>query len=1495
MGFLDELLRGAQDTASRAYDQLNPNDGGKNWNQRTARPAPRQQPKKKVNYSPAVQARLDQMDRDVAKSKGDVYNPLHLLDAAGTVGKGIVDMGTGTITGIGNRVADFGEAGAEVIREFSGQNQAAANLKQKQAAEYERMSQSFAQRAMQEQDPARRAAFINQSRSLATTKSDLLDKNAQDIQRGLNATDPRKTLTNAAETALDVATAGKGKLLLDGIKSTAAPVTKEALKQLAKNTAVTATQGAGLGAGYGGINTARDADATLQDYARNIGTGAAMGAATGVVAQAALPALAKGAEKTAQGTAKVAGAAKKQLDIAARKQQENIYRMAAQDKILTRVEPHYIQPSNKPLDQGIVSQHRAAIINGDIDPIIVTKNADGTLKTLDGEHRLQAYKELGFPQIPTRIVTPGEVKMMKQGGYAKVPGEKYQKQWKPHELMYLEQSARKAGDVKQADAYKLQREQMQTSTANEADIANNYMAEMMQPQEKPVGQSKKQLSNAPNWQENSLTKGGKAGRQNLSPEVQAGLEGSHAVRNTKDLQATAVANADTMNTNDLIANAHESLAVPMGKIDDTTVANVQQAIERADLEGRTKDAIDLHDALSEHLTKQGQTIQAASLLYRLSPQGLFYKGMKDLKKAGANVTPELQDQLKSLADTIKTAPDQAAKQRATAAFNKLVADTMPQNTTKNIISVWKAGLLSGAKTQGGNFLSNGTFGALKAVSNVPSTAIDMGISAFTKQRTKTATLKGTLEGAGQGFKGAVDTMKTGIDARNINGDKYEIHGEINFKNPVIQKVFGTPSNLVFRSMSAADQPFYYAALRNNLNDLAKVEGINKGLKGKALADFTKNTVANPSMKLAETAKAAAEKAVLGQDNKIASAVTGITNKFPAAGVLVPFVKVPTNFIGRVLDYTPVGAVSQAVKQIRAKKFDQRALVEALGEATTGTAIIFLGAELANNNLLSGQYPSNDAKEAQRWKAEGITPNSVKIGDKWIGLNYLGPAGLLFGAGKDFHDAAAKGDSGTIASIAGLGKNLTGQSFLTGFSGFSNAIQDPQRSAGSFINSQAGSVIPSWINDMANLFDDKQRETNSPTDAIKSRTPGARNTLPVKQDVYGNDLKQRTGRVDQWLNPLKPSSSVTSPTLAEVNRLHTVDPNNKDLQVTPTQLDKAISFGGTGTDGKAVPAVKLTNEQRHDLQKQVGQATQQAWGQLIQSDKYKALNDTDKAAALNNVRSKVTEAEQARFAMANNMGQYAQDFTGKKKKLSKDANAVLTGQPDFTKFAKTAGASSTSESISPNLAKNYKQILDEFDSLSSDERDQKIYKENDAEFKYEAAKYENKKANGTLTKAEKIKAEDKLATLQIGSKFSKETRELYGLNKTQLTSLIDKGEITEKQAADILSLNDAMTVAGKTNKFRDKYGNVAIRPKAKGSGGGRKKGTGKGGKGKAGSKKQLPSDDSTSTINLVASLSRKAANAKIAKRSIPSGGGVRAPGIKAYKKVAKTNVSMTRKA
>jgi hypothetical protein len=260
----------------------------------------------------------------------------------------------------------------------------------------------------------------------------------------------------------------------------------------------------------------------------------------------------------------------------------------------------------------------------------------------------------------------------------------------------------------------------------------------------------------------------------------------------------------------------------------------------------------------------------------------------------------------------------------------------------------------------------------------------------------------------------------------------------------------------------------------------------KGLKGAELRAHVAEQVKNPSKEIAQTAQFAADKSVLSQDSKLTSALAGFTRKVPAAQVLVPFTKVPTNFLIRSLDYTPVGAVKEVAKQARSGKFNQRALSEALGEATTGTGLIYLGAELSSSNLVSGQFPQNDQKEAQRWKAEGIKPNSIKVGNKWYSLNYLGPAGLLIGAGKDYHDAAKRGDNAAMGAIAGAGKNLTGQSFLTGFSGFANALNDPTRSAKSFINSEAGSVVPTLSADLANFGDKMQRDVNSAKDAVKSR-------------------------------------------------------------------------------------------------------------------------------------------------------------------------------------------------------------------------------------------------------------------------------------------------------------------------------------------------------------------------------------------------------------------------
>jgi hypothetical protein len=216
------------------------------------------------------------------------------------------------------------------------------------------------------------------------------------------------------------------------------------------------------------------------------------------------------------------------------------------------------------------------------------------------------------------------------------------------------------------------------------------------PPEAPTAPSTPPTS-GPQVVQNRLTKGGKDGRQNISPETQEQISGEHNVRNTQKLQDEAVANADKAGLDGTVQAAHEALATPLGKIDDQTVALVQQAIERADQTGRHEDAVALHDGLSEHLVKQGQTIQAASLLYRLSPQGQFYKAMRDLKKGGAEITPELETKLRQQVENIKTAAEGDAKVRATAEFHKTVVDNLPKGGFQSALSVWKAGLLSGSQ------------------------------------------------------------------------------------------------------------------------------------------------------------------------------------------------------------------------------------------------------------------------------------------------------------------------------------------------------------------------------------------------------------------------------------------------------------------------------------------------------------------------------------------------------------------------------------------------------------------------------------------------------------------------------------------------------------------------------------------------------------------------------------------------------------------------------
>lgn len=837
-----------------------------------------------------------------------------------------------------------------------------------------------------------------------------------------------------------------------------------------------------------------------------------------------------------------------------------------------------------------------------------------------------------------------------------------------------------------------------------------------------------------------------------SPEVSAETQGltneTYLTKSNKTLEENAKEFAKSPDSAQI---AHDAMSVPAGKLDDQTVANVIEAAKKSDAEGKFEEASGLFDALAEHLTEAGRQVQAASLLSKRTPQGLLYSAQKQLKKAGIELTPEIKKSLEEGITKIKTAG--AGKDRAIAEFEQRVQKLIPGDLSNNLIGVWKAGLLSGAKTQGGNALSNSTFAALKGASNPLSAGFDKAISLATGKRTKTATFKGIGKGFDQGVESAVDTLKTGIDPRNIGADKYQ-HKEINFKNPVIQKVLGNPSNLVFRAMGAADQPFYYASLKNNLYDIAKADGLNKGLKGSELNKYMDDLVKNPTDQIVEMADHAAQKAVLGQDNKVATAVSQFARKVPGGQVLVPFTKVPTNFISRVVDFTPAGAVKEAVTQIRKGKLDQRALSEALGEATTGSSVIFLGAELANSGQLSGDFPS-DPKEQARWKAEGITPNSVKVGGNWYSLNYLGPAGLLLGAGKNIMEAHENGDNETATAIAGLGKGLMGQSFLQGLSGFSNAIQDPGRYGTNLAKSQVASAVPAWINDIGNATDNMQRDTAGGIagvgNAVAARLPGIRTNLAPKQDSFGNDLKQAGGSgVNTAVNPLKPSQSTATPLTNELDRL-----KEAGQSIFPT-TDKTLKVGKD--------TIKLNTKQQQQWNKDTGQQTQAAWNTLINSSEYKGLADDKKKQALQGIMD--------------------------------DINATSK-----VKFLQSIGNTDAASKAQEALSKRQTALLDgdQLDPVSyTSKKDTKSPKSS-----YESALKDYNKKKATMSSLDQLKTEKSLNTLKVKADYDQDVIDFYNLSNADKNAYFKRDPQKAKELyGKAKELGTKLGNAGSTNKLKN---------------------------------------------------------------------------------------------
>ena len=854
----------------------------------------------------------------------------------------------------------------------------------------------------------------------------------------------------------------------------------------------------------------------------------------------------------------------------------------------------------------------------------------------------------------------------------------------------------------------------------------------------------------------------------VSPELQKLATGKYAKITKKETLATTekIMQGDPAKVQADVFNRISSKTEPDAQLISDSIG----LMKRLDAEGNHEIANTLQEQLSAKLTKSGQTVWAASLLNNRTPEGVLYGARKALNTAGIDITPEIETGLQAAVSKIKVTKG-ADKEMAIKELQKFVAQQIPSSFGEKAVTLWKAGLLTGLKTQTGNALSNVSSIALKKSSDPIAAGIDALLALKTKQRTKTFTGRGLISGTGEGLQKAKAFMKTGIDERTALTNKFDFQ-LTNYGKSLPGRAAQVYTDFVFKLMGAADRPYYYATLRNNLYDIAIAQSKNQGLKGAAKKQFVEDFVNKPPQNVLQTAVDAANKSIFASDTLLSNIATGAKNRTgkarPVVDAIVPFTRVPSAIVTRVFDYTPVGAAKTLAKQIASGKLDQRALSEGLAESITGTGVIWAGYQLSQAGLMTGAYPT-DKQEQELWKLEGKQPYSIKFGDKWYSLNYTSPIGQIMAVGNNMSDAKKQGEGlgGQLGTgLVGAANAVVNQSFLQGLQGGLDALADPERNLNKYLKQQAGSIIPTLVNDISKATDKYQRQVNTPLEAVQARVPGLAQQLPAKTNVFGQPMEQKAGPLDLLVNPLRPTTIPTQTDLnSELRRLQDAG------QGTLPDISKTNFFGeGTEVDKQTIQKIKT----------ELGPQIQTAWEKAIADPKYQSMSDEDKRRSIDKIKSDLTAVYKAQ-----NAEKYKQKQPDTP--LSRDQLLIAKG---YEATVKLPG-----------------------DTVETPKQ------------KYEAAMevYKQDQRLGRISKVDEVNKQKELSKLRIGSTYSQDVVDLHGLSGTQVQALLESNPDLGGAFNEMIIYDQALADAGIINKpkFKDKNGNIYLPgTQETGAGGGR---------------------------------------------------------------------------
>jgi hypothetical protein len=283
----------------------------------------------------------------------------------------------------------------------------------------------------------------------------------------------------------------------------------------------------------------------------------------------------------------------------------------------------------------------------------------------------------------------------------------------------------------------------------------------------------------------------------------------------------------------------------------------------------------------------------------------------------------------------------------------------------------------------------------------------------------------------------------------------------------------------------------------------------------------------------------------------------------------------------------------------------------------GSSIAASLAMLALSGHITGGGPT-DYKKEETLRATGWQPYSVKIGDRYYSYHRFEPVGLAAGLIADTVHGMKTEDSEVVAqskadtAVKHIMRNLDDMPFMGTMANLLQAVHDPVGGrAQSFINREAGSLIPASVANLAESLDRTIRRPQTALQAIESRIPGLTHAAPPIIDITGHTVQRPASNLG-GANPFPFQTARHDPVVDELAR----------LGISTPQPPQQIKLRGKPT--------QLTDAERQRFAEDEGAELYKRVGKLLQSGVWQRRTDDQKRKALVELHRMIDESRPARL-------------------------------------------------------------------------------------------------------------------------------------------------------------------------------------------------------------------------------------------------------------------------